>query len=70
MLQYLGYTEVNLRVPMVPGVELPALLFVVPDTPLCIEVPILLGTNVLMALKRKFHENSGNERVSNLNAAW
>ena len=70
MLQYLGYTEVNLRIPTVQGVELPALLLVVPDTPSGIEVPILLGTNVLMALKEKFHDVMGDEQVPNLNTAW
>ena len=70
VVKRLSYTEVNLRVPMVPGVELPALLLVVPDTPSGIEVPILIDTNVLMALKRKFHDILGNKRVSNLNAAW
>ena len=49
---------------------MPALLLFVPDTPSSIEVPILLGTNVLITLKRKFHEILGHERVSNLNAAW
>ena len=63
VVKRLGYTEVNLRVPMVPGVELPALLLVVPDTPSGIEVPILLDANVLMSLKRKFNDILGNKSI-------
>lgn len=65
-LSYLGYVEVEVAMPAVLGLSLPALLLVVPDTPYNHGVPVLLGTNVLRSVMDICQKDKGKKYLQTI----
>ena len=60
LIPYLGYVEMQLRIPEVKAFDRDVLMLVVPDIPYCDKVPIALGTiHIDMLIKLATQEELG-----------
>jgi dUTPase len=72
MLPYLGYIEVKLAVPVLRIEPVSCLLLVTPNTNYSLDVPVILGTNILERVLQRLEYQCGTrfQQTSQLPDAW